>query len=692
MRIVVYLFLGVAALVLSALAALFIYPFEPLIQKRLQSIAYDAGYNLVVEGDTQLKRSLNPLYAMRDVRIAHRGAADRKPTLVAKGVRGRLNLIALLRGRIVLSDIVFDSPQFFVERASGDRRSWSGIAELQSFANQDRDLAVQLSSVSIINGALQIGDDADDNRYRVESINLDVSAGALNAPLEAAGHISYLGKTLELTAKIASLEAFFQDKRVGFTGTVSTGFGALALAGDISASQAPFYKGRSTLQVSNFKDAVSMFSLNAAGFENGPERLLIEGQSELTQNNLKISPVQLTLDAHKAQGTIEIAFAENSVPEVRADLSSPLLDLTAYFPFAQPLRRSESNPLPPASVKATEISPASAKELLKAYISKREEGAQAETRRSVPKSQENWPNNPLPWTTLDGLKMSSNFKAQRILVQDKVIEDAEFTISVDGKALTLVVEQAKVFGGVITAAGTVDTSVPEIVCTAKLSISKVALAGLIPQSGLRTVGSALENAKGSGQANFQAPRCTTLRSLVASLKGDAKIALFDGTFVIRNQWVKWIEWFGLPTTVPFEELGGSFSVTEGIAVNQDLGMSGAPLTVNGNGTIRIPDRWLEFTARVRRVRRANADGGSARRFLSFSPTLSIRGPWDNLNFDFSTFETLFRSPGPLQAALDQWGADGTLDDEFKDLLRRAVDITPNVPEEVRAQVQSIEER
>jgi AsmA protein len=83
---------------------------------------------------------------------------------------------------------------------------------------------------------------------------------------------------------------------------------------------------------------------------------------------------------------------------------------------------------------------------------------------------------------------------------------------------------------------------------------------------------------------------------------------------------------------PFSELAGSFTISNGIADNQDLRLVSPNLRVTGAGSFNLPARSLDYTLRPK-VASLNASTDRAVINLSnVEVPVHIDGPWDKPNF------------------------------------------------------------
>ena len=91
---------------------------------------------------------------------------------------------------------------------------------------------------------------------------------------------------------------------------------------------------------------------------------------------------------------------------------------------------------------------------------------------------------------------------------------------------------------------------------------------------------------------------------------------------------------------PFSELAGSFTITNGVADNQDLRLVSANVRVSGAGSFNLPARTLDYTVRPK-VASLNASTDRAVINLSnVEVPVHIVGTWDKPNFSLAGQEQI----------------------------------------------------
>ena len=94
---------------------------------------------------------------------------------------------------------------------------------------------------------------------------------------------------------------------------------------------------------------------------------------------------------------------------------------------------------------------------------------------------------------------------------------------------------------------------------------------------------------------------------------------------------------------PFSELAGSFTITNGVADNQDLRLVSPNLRVTGAGSFNLPARSLDYTVRPKI---ASLNANTERAVVNLSNVeipVRIEGPWEKPNFSVAGQEQILEA-------------------------------------------------
>ncbi|MDX1400508.1 MAG: AsmA-like C-terminal region-containing protein, partial [Kiloniellales bacterium] len=149
--------------------------------------------------------------------------------------------------------------------------------------------------------------------------------------------------------------------------------------------------------------------------------------------------------------------------------------------------------------------------------------------------------------------------------------------------------------------------------------------------------------------------------LVSSLNGDGAVTFSDGAYegfdlagTLRNVGSLGVASGGERPKTDFTELGGSFTITDGLLQNRDLKMLAPLVRVNGAGDVPLPPQTLDYKVEARLVSSLQGQGGEEA-IAGLPIPVHAKGPWNNLTFNIdwaSVFQAAALDPERLAAMPD----------------------------------------
>jgi AsmA protein len=128
--------------------------------------------------------------------------------------------------------------------------------------------------------------------------------------------------------------------------------------------------------------------------------------------------------------------------------------------------------------------------------------------------------------------------------------------------------------------------------------------------------------------------------LVETLNGKADLVFADGAVTGINvagmvRGLSQGKLSGLGTApsdkTDFSELGSTWTITNGVAQNQDLHLMSPLLRLTGAGTVALAQRQVDYVIRPRLVSSLSGQGGS-RDDGGIEVPVKVQGPWDRLSY------------------------------------------------------------
>lgn len=306
-----------------------------------EKIVYEqTGRTLEVKGDASLGISLIPTIIVNDVSLSNPSWAKNPQMLKVGSLELKFSLLPLLKKQIVVDKAILTKAQVYLETAADGRNNWTfepikqqipvayDSAWLISSANASEIPAAKspdfLSSLSdivahevaIYDGSVQYLA-AKSAPIKLKIKQLLFSADGIDAPMNLSWDINFNDMDLSGKGTFGSLSALF-DSAAEFPADADVT--ALGIKAQIQA------KIRDIMN-----NPAATFSLNVnnpAGNMNAPAATLVaNGKADMKKVELKIS--NLTVAGNKISGTVSADIA-SKIPFVKADLTSPLINVTSF--------------------------------------------------------------------------------------------------------------------------------------------------------------------------------------------------------------------------------------------------------------------------------------------------------------------------------------------------------------------------
>jgi uncharacterized protein involved in outer membrane biogenesis len=363
-RIVATLFFLSLALIALALVAPGFVDWSAHKDRLISQLEPYLGRRLVVGGQVKFRLLPNPQILLEDVALENAKGAQQKDFMTLRQLEARIKFQPLLQGRFEVDTINLSDPVINLEILDDGTPDWTGILKERESRIANEAEAIQLNQVSVTGGALHYVNHVTGSEWRVDNLDLAVSADTLFGPYRISGTMQYRGTRVGLevgTGRFESGEtpvpvhmAFTPDGKlpqVKIEGTIdmrgdSAGPGTAASATDApppqeelkAGAQAPLLPGptlRGELSVSdgNLASLAEGPLLHGVAFLNEPTDLgatllLRGGEARLTDIKAKFGK------RGEISGKLGLAFEKGKTPALDAELSGANLVLLAKPGFA----------------------------------------------------------------------------------------------------------------------------------------------------------------------------------------------------------------------------------------------------------------------------------------------------------------------------------------------------------------------
>ena len=333
-------------------------------------------------------------------------------------------------------------------------------------------------------------------------------------------------------------------------------------------------------------------------FDGLGHKLSLKGKLSLGLSLANLSDLTLSLDALNAKGELQLATA-TSVPSIKGSLAFDALDLNPFLPkVEEPGAAVSPNAAP---VVASGADPSGG-----------------------------WSDAPLDFAALKAVDAALAISTGSITYRKIAIGQTALALAIANGKLNADLKQMALYGGSGSGRITIDGSSPEAGIGIDFTAGKVAIEPLLDAA----IG--MDRLSGTGDISLAlAGRGRSQRDMIGTLGGKGALHVVNGdvkgidlSALIKNTLGTLEKGAGTGETA-FSDMGGTFSVANGIMSNNDLTLTSAVIGVTGSGQVNLPQRTLSY-----RLTPAVVQGASSRidKMGGLEVPVIVEGPWDHLTY------------------------------------------------------------
>ncbi|MEQ9639659.1 MAG: AsmA family protein [Alphaproteobacteria bacterium] len=281
-------------------------------------------------------------------------------------------------------------------------------------------------------------------------------------------------------------------------------------------------------------------------------------------------------------------------------------------------------------------------------------------------AEQGWSREPIDFSGLRNADGKAVVNLANVVYRNLTIDKGQLVATVENGVLDAEVKDLGLAGGRIVAEAKVDASGDAAVVTYKADVENVAARPLLTAFA--------DSDRISGTANVTAEGSTRGASqyeLVKALNGKGAVKFTDGAIHGINlaSALRKAQALGLDSTAgeeqktDFAELGGTYTITNGVVDNQDFAMLAPLIRLGGAGRVPMPPRTLNYGVEAKLVPTLKGQGGDDA--LAGVPIpIKLTGTWANPSYAVdweAVLKTLAQDPAKLAKL------PGALSDKAKDL-------------------------
>ncbi|MEE2527174.1 AsmA family protein [Hyphobacterium sp. HN65] len=590
-------------IVLAAIILPFVIPESVYRDQAQQAASQNLGRDVTLSGDVSLRILPRVEIQAKDVTIANEDGFGEAAFAEMAEMRVGVQLWPLLSRNVVIEEFVLVEPTIRLQQRGG-RNNWSlgpvtdeaqaPPAASEGFVRRPGALPFEasLGDIRIIDGFISYSDGAQERQ--IEGLDVRIHMPGLDQPLEISGGLSADGEAMTLAAYLGSLRGFFEGEEVIARIDLGGDLIDLGFDGVIPAGEDLRYNGLLNANIPSIR-ALASFAGSPLPDGDGLERFELAGQLSGGLETISLdasgSNGRIRLDDIRATGRLA-ADLSGARPSLSGALNVPQLDLTRYIPVA-PDTSSSSSGVPPWSEERIDLS------------------------------------------SLGLVDANLDLSVDQLQIQDIEISDAALTLALVNSRLEANLTRISLYDGSGTATIVANnrTATPSFRIAANLQS--------IAAGPLLEAAAGFDRLSGTGRINIDLLTSGHSQSeLMNALGGNGSFAFADGAIrgVNLARAIRGIEsalttrqlpdGFGEQQQTDFSALEGTFTVSNGVATNNDLILLSPLVRVDGAGTIDIGGQTMDYRLRPRAVASIEGQGGD-RDLRGVVVPIIIRGSFNN---------------------------------------------------------------
>ncbi len=629
----------VVLLVVAVVAAPFLIPRETIRAQVVAQVKAATGRDLVIGGE--LGVSVFPTAGVRIDRVAFANAAGsaNKDMVTLSQLKVDVALIPLLSGNIAVNSFVLVEPVIRLEIDRQGRANWDfdgSAAAAPSPAASARGGApanapsggsfvseLRLGDVRIENGTLYFSDARSGQSEQFDKVNLSLNLPNLDSRFTGKGGLVWNNEAVDLDITVEKPRALLGKDTTDARIALKAKPVALSFAGAVTGGAPLAAKGTVDLDIPSVRGLAGWTRNPLEAPPNTMGALKIKGLLALAGPKVSFTGADIAFDAIQAKGDVSVDTA-GRVPLLEGRLDVAKLDLNPYMP-EKPVAASG----PGAG-----------------------SGGQGGTAARAP--VEGWSDDVIDLSALRSANVRFDLVLGELVLRKITVGKSALGVNLTGGKLVATLKELALYEGQGSGVVTVDASatVPAIAADMKLQ-------GLQADPFLRDAAD-FDRLTGTGTADISVTgRGKSQREIVGALNGKGSVTFRDGAIkginlgaMSRNVASAFLDaQAGRAQQTDFAELGGTFTITNGILRNTDLALLSPLLRVTGAGTVSLPPRTIDYRLEPKLVADLQGQGGS-QQTAGIAVPVRLHGPWSNIAYEpdlAGVLQNQLRNPG---AAVD----------------------------------------
>lgn len=652
---------GLAVVIIGgALFALSMMSADFVRDRLVAAVKEKTGRDLVVAGSSSFKIFPSVGVALENVSLsAPPGMTGAPPVVTMSALDVSVSLLPLLQRDLRINSLVLREPEFNLAVDAGGRKSWhfadtggpvaashpirlaqaGGTASdapggLPSDAAQTgapsrlRLSQLRLDDVRIDNGTVHYSDARTGSRHEMKGLNVQLALPAITEPLTAKGDMMWNGKPVNFEGALTSVSSVIDDRPAKLRIALSSDVLLSSFEGSASFRDTMDLEGIVSAQSPSVRTLAHWIGVAlppSKGF--GP--LTAKGLYRSNGKAWTLSSAEIALDGTTAHGQITVEMG-GPRPRINANLKLTELDLNTYRRDGAP---DSNEPQPAHEGKPAESGASGGASSIDDLLAR--EPAPAGPRVKGYTHREGWSDEPYDFSLMGLVDADAKLSVSRLFFRDIKIGQTELTVALKNRVMKTTIDDMRLYDGRGRGAIVLDGSQRDAAnVNANITLENISGEPLLKDA------ADIDKLAGRGRLAFAlAGQGQNERQLVETLNGRIEASFADGAIVGINipQMIRGIGQgrFSAGTAptdkTDFSEMTSTWTVTNGVAQNQDLRLVSPLMRLTGSGSVMLPGRELDYTLKPKIVASLEGQGGD-HNASGIEIPVRVTGPWEKPKF------------------------------------------------------------
>ena len=625
--------IGIAAvvvlLIVAALVVPFFVPTDTYKQQIAQQVKSATGRDLAIKGAIGFSLLPNIELKVNDVAFANAPGAATKDMATFKSLLVQLKLMPLLSGNVEVDSFVLVEPIISLEVDKSGKPNWEFQAEAAKPAEIGKAPAapakpaepatdpmqtlakLKLGDIRLEKGRVSYADARSGDKQVLDNVNVTVSFPDIKSALALNGNVTWRGKVVTLKTKLDKPSELIVGKASPVNLSVDSEPVKLSFAGSLTNSKPPQAGGDLKLDVPSVRELARWTGnpIQMKGTGLGP--LNVAGKLAMVGDKISFSGATLALDAIRGKGDFAVATG-GKVPTITARLDVEKLDVNPYLGEPQ-----DSAAMSKETGKGGGAPGGGAP------------GGGAGQTAAKP-AQQGWSTDPIDVSALRSVNADVALGTGSLIYQKIQIGKSALKVALNGGKMVADLTEMALYNGHGKAQIVVDGSGAVPAINQSIELTNIDSFPLLRDA------ADMKRLEGKANAKYAITgRGRSQKEIVQSLNGDGNVKFVDGAIrgvniaaMVRNVSTAFLkQGFDESQKTDFAELGGTFTIRNGLFETKDLAMQAPLLRLAATGTSDLPARTMKFRIEPKLVGSLKGQGGEADKAGLVVPVI-VEGPWD----------------------------------------------------------------